>query len=287
MNWRPACFVAVGLGLAGLMAFAWTGARQVPGTMPVDVLRTTPGDNSPLGTGEIPQRATVDVLQPATADVSHPATVGTAALGFTPPAVGTYRLERIQQASDGDVLDSDGSTQRLRAFTTGKVTVFAFIYTYCTDAKGCPLAYATLVTLRQMIATDPTLANRVRFVSMSFDPDNDTPAMMRSYGGSDARATPSLSWHFLTAPSAAALAPILDGFGQDASVALPSASGERVPVLRHLLKVYLIDAGGTVREIYSPAFLHPVVLRNDIQTLLHEPAPPLLAGAARAAIGHQ
>lgn len=201
------------------------------------------------------------------------------ALGFTPPAVGTYQLEHIQQVPDGAVLDSDGSAHRLRDFTTGKVTLFAFIYTWGTDAKGCPLAYATLVSLRQMIADDPALCGRVRFVSMSFDPENDTPAMMRRYAGSDARATGALPWHFLTTASLAALAPVLDGFGQDASIALPRTAGVRVPVLRHLLKVYLIDASGSVREIYSPAYLHPLMLRNDIQTVL-------LAGAQHRSAVH-
>jgi protein SCO1/2 len=37
-----------------------------------------------------------------------------------------------------------------------------------------------------------------------------------------------------------------------------------------VLKVYLIDAGASVREIYSTAFLHPAVLLNDIRTLVAE-----------------
>jgi len=111
----------------------------------------------------------------------------------------------------------------------------------------------------------------VRFVSMSFDPEYDTPAVMRSYGGQDARDRRGLRWHFLTARSGKELAPILDGFGQDVSVAgqLP---GQRVPILSHMLKVYLIDRNGSVREIYSTSFLHPEILLNDIRTLLMEPA---------------
>jgi cytochrome oxidase Cu insertion factor (SCO1/SenC/PrrC family) len=247
--WRVACAAAGVFIMLAVGAVAWTGSR------PVRV----------VATAAVP--AGVPPVIPA--------------LGFRLPAVGSYQLEHIQVAPDGAVLDSDRSAHRLREFTTGKVTLFAFIYTYCTDAKGCPLAYATLVALRQMIADDPGLCHQVRFVSMSFDPENDTPAMMRRYAGEDARILHPLSWHFLTAPSAAALAPILDGFGQDASVALPHAPGRRVPVLRHLLKVYLLDAAGSVREIYSPAYLHPLILHNDVVTLLHEGAP-LSASAATA-----
>jgi cytochrome oxidase Cu insertion factor (SCO1/SenC/PrrC family) len=200
------------------------------------------------------------------------------ALAFTPLLPGTYQLERILHAPDGVVLDSDGSANSLRAFTTGKVTLFSFIYTYCTDAKGCPLAYATLHTLKTTIAGDAALRGRVRFVSMSFDPAFDTPAMMRSYGGADARADDATPWHFLTTSSNEDLAPLLAGFGQDVSVTSSGAPGQRAPVLRHLLKVFLIDESGVVREIYSPAYLHPEVLRNDIATLLMEHASPSVAG---------
>jgi hypothetical protein len=38
-----------------------------------------------------------------------------------------------------------------------------------------------------------------------------------------------------------------------------------------VLKVFLIDPAGMVREIYSTAFLHPRTVLNDIETLLMEP----------------
>ncbi|HEX9173290.1 MAG TPA: SCO family protein [Telluria sp.] len=193
-------------------------------------------------------------------------------LAFVPPAPGSYRLERIMKAPEGVVLESDGSVRRLSEFTTGKVTLFSFIYTYCTDAKGCPLAYATLHTVKSMIERTPALRGKVRFVSMSFDPEYDTPAAMRSYGGAEARDRRGLEWHFLTTRNARELAPVLDGFGQDVSVADVQPPGQRAPVLSHMLKVYLLDADGIVREIYSTSYLHPAVLLNDIKTLLLEKA---------------
>lgn len=195
------------------------------------------------------------------------------ALGFVPPAPGSYRLERIMKAPDGIVLESDGSLHRLSEFTTGKVTLFSFIYTYCTDPKGCPLAYATLHSLKGTIEGTPSLRGKVRFVSMSFDPEFDTPVAMRSYGGQEARDRHGLDWHFLTTRNGRELAPLLDGFGQDVSVATIKPAGQRAPVLSHLLKVYLLDAGGEVREIYSTSWLHPAVLLGDIRTLLLERPP--------------
>lgn len=191
------------------------------------------------------------------------------------PDPGTYRLERIMRVPDGLVLESDGSLHRLAEFTTGQVTLFSFIYTYCTDARGCPLAYETMHKLKATIESTPALRGKVRFVSMSFDPQYDTPAAMRSYGGGDAKDRGGLRWHFLTSRSSAELAPLLDGFGQDVRVAAQPA-GQRAPVFSHVLKVYLIDRSGTVREIYSTSFLNAAVLLNDITSLVFEGQPAAL-----------
>lgn len=217
-----------------------------------------------------PVRALASVLLAGIAAATLAGPLEVPKLAFTPPAAGSYRLERIMPVPDGPVLDSDGAAHRLSEFSKGKVTLFSFIYTYCTDAKGCPRAYATLHSLKAAIEADRGLHERVRFVSMSFDPDYDTPLAMRAYGGQEARDRAGLRWYFLTARSRRELLPLLEGFGQDVSVAAERPANQRAPVLGHLLKVYLIDAGGTVREIYTTAYLHPAVLLNDIRTLLQE-----------------
>jgi protein SCO1 len=188
------------------------------------------------------------------------------------PEPGSYRLERIMRVPDGTVLESDGSIHRLSEFTTGQVTLFSFIYTYCTDARGCPLAYETMHKLKAAIGSDAAMRGKVRFVSMSFDPQYDTPAAMRSYGGADAQDRSGLRWHFLTSRNGQELAPVLEGFGQDVGLAA-QAAGQRAPVFSHVLKVFLIDRSGTVREIYSTSFLNPAVLLNDIRSLVMEGQP--------------
>ncbi len=210
------------------------------------------------------------LLYAAALPVATAAPAAVPALGFKAPAPGTYKLYQIMPAPDGAVLESDGKAHALSQFTKGKITLFSFIYTYCTDAKGCPLAYETLHSLKKSIEQEAGLRDKVRFVSMSFDPRNDTPETMRLYGDAEMRDRKGLRWHFLTTRSGRELAPLLDGFGQDVTVAAEQPEGARVPVLAHMLKVYLIDANGKVREIYSTSFLHPTILLNDIKTLLLE-----------------
>jgi cytochrome oxidase Cu insertion factor (SCO1/SenC/PrrC family) len=53
----------------------------------------------------------------------------------------------------------------------------------------------------------------------------------------------------------------------------PAPGGEdeeekKTPLLRHVLKVYLVDAAGDVRNIYSSGLMSPELLMADLRTLL-------------------
>ena len=187
---------------------------------------------------------------------------------FVPPAAGTYELQRIQRAPDAELLDANAAVRRLSGYTTQKITLLTFFYTYCVDPWGCPFAYQTLNGLRDRVIAEPQLASRVRFVSVSFDPTHDTPAALRQYGGRF-MGDPRFEWQFLTARSVPELLPVLDGFGQDVRVE-KDASGRPTRTMNHMLKMFLIDADGVVREIYSLAYLQQPVMFNDIKTLALE-----------------
>jgi len=126
----------------------------------------------------------------------------------------------------------------------------------------------TLNGLRDRVMAEPQLARRVRFVSVSFDPTHDTPAALRQYGGR-LMSDPRFEWQFLTARSVPELLPVLDGFGQDVRVE-KDASGRPTRTMNHMLKMFLIDPDGVVREIYSLAYLQQPVMFNDIKTLALE-----------------
>ena len=79
-------------------------------------------------------------------------------------------------------------------------------------------------------------------------------------------APAAVEWAFLTTESPRRLVPLLDGFGQDVRVEA-DGGGRPLGPLAHVLKVFLIDARGTVREIYTTSYLYPEVILNDIQTL--------------------
>src|SRR5204863_4817065 len=106
------------------------------------------------------------------------------------------------------------------------------------------------------ILASPALRGRVRFVTLSFDPARDLPAVMRDFAGSRVRdEAGALPWYFLTTRSARELMPLVEGFGQDVRTTRVRAGGKTRTELSHVLKVFLIDRAGFVREIYTSTFL--------------------------------
>ena len=188
-------------------------------------------------------------------------------LDFDPPAPGTYRLERIMPAPDGKVVDTQRKRGPLSAYTRGKVTLLSLMYTACSDENGCPMAFYSIAMIKRDLEKSREMAGQVRLVSLSFDPDRDTPEVMRAYAGDQLKAGATVPWHFLTTESRRDLVPLLDRFGQD--VSRPSKAGTDKELL-HVLKLFLIDGDGWVREIYTTSYLAPQIVVNDIKTLLME-----------------
>jgi len=194
---------------------------------------------------------------------------------FAVPRPGSYALPVIKPAAGGEVLTIDGRTVRLEDYVRGKITILSFIYTLCSDARGCPLAMATLYDLHDASARLPAAARKVRLVTLSFDPRHDTPEAMKSYAMpvlADRKRSAKMPWHFLTTASPAKIAPILEAYGQ----VVDRSGGEAT--INHLLRLYLVDRHGDIRNIYGLGLLDPRLLFADVLTLLMEqtakPAKP-------------
>src|SRR6266850_6081358 len=187
---------------------------------------------------------------------------------YEAPAPGTYALPVIKPAGDGEVVDSQNHALHLRELTHGRVTVMSFIYTRCAAAKACPYATGVLMQLHQESQKDPALAKGMCLVSMSFDPVMDTPERMAEYSTLARSTRPAAEWKFLTTRSPQELQPILGSYGQ--AVSKRSNASDPQGPLYHILRVFLIDADGNVRNIYSSDTLDPRLVLADVKTLLGE-----------------
>ncbi len=157
-----------------------------------------------------------------------------------------------------------GQAQRLHDFLGDKFVVLSFIYTQCDDINGCPLATYVSSQVQNRLLQNPVLKNEVRFISLSFDPANDTPETMQKYGHNFIQE--SFDWQFLTTESEKDLDPILEKYSQSILRDVDE-NGETSSSISHILRVFLIDKQKQIRNIYSTSFLHPDTIVNDIKTL--------------------
>ncbi len=219
---------------------------------------------------------------------------GYRSLDYPAPVPGSYELPALGKAGNGEILDMNGNARQLHEFMGDKFVVLSFIYTQCDDVNGCPLATYVSSQVQNRLMERPSLEGQVRFISMSFDPKNDTPKVMSKYGKNFVRD--GFDWQFLTTSSEAVLDPLLQAYDQSILREVDE-NGNTSGSISHILRVFLIDRENQIRNIYSTSFLHPETVINDIITLASMPAsgagtaatsqPPELHGASDNKDGYE
>ena len=189
---------------------------------------------------------------------------------YDPPAAGSYSLPVIKPAVDGALLDSNNKSVQLRDLTRGRITVLSFIYTRCAAPKACPYATGVLTQIHDLSVDDKALTKSMRLVSLSFDPEYDTPQRLAAYSDNVRDQKSGCEWSFAAAKSRAELETILAAYDQ--AVDKRQNPADPQGPLYHTLRVFLIDREGRIRNIYSSGTLDPRLVVADVKTLLLENA---------------
>lgn len=202
---------------------------------------------------------------------------GYSELKYAAPIPGTYQLPMLGMAGDGEVLDSEGRSKTLHKLmghgeAANKIILLSFIYSTCSDVNGCPLATVVFHKIKNRLKKQPELAKRLRLLTLSFNPEHDTPERMKAYGAE--LQGNELEWLFLTTRSERELQPLLKAYPQKREKVY-DANGKFTNTFNHNLRVYLIDEQKRVRNIYNTELLHPDLLISDIKTLLKNEIKPI------------
>ena len=143
-------------------------------------------------------------------------------------------------------------------FTTesllGHVSVVDFIFTHCTSS--CPRLTARMAELQESVRRDQP---RVRLVSFSVDPENDTPPVLASYAAK-AGADPA-RWTFVTGPVDEIEKAVELGFKVSAAKVAKGAADYDVI---HGEWFVLVDQNGDIRGYY------PTGEAREFQALLDD-----------------
>ncbi|WP_435011034.1 copper-binding protein [Tundrisphaera lichenicola] len=168
-------------------------------------------------------------------------TVTRPAIEPPPPPIATdARLLKIgDPVPDFTMTTQEGGTLKLSDLK-GKVVVLTFIYTRCPLPDFCPAMDAKFADLARRIAVAPARAEGVRLLSVSFDPEHDTPAVLAEHAKRRG-AEPPL-WTFAVA-SHEQLAKVADPLG------LTVAPGARE--ISHNLRTAVIGPDGRLARLES------------------------------------
>ena len=140
--------------------------------------------------------------------------------------------------------NQDGRPIHLNQYR-GKELLVTFIYTRCPLPNFCPLVTRNFAAINQELAGEADLRNKAHLLSVSFDPEHDTPERLRAYGaqymGSDAKSAFE-HWDFAVAPET-----VLKQMALYFNVGLtPGDDG----TINHTLSTTLIGRDGKVVRFY-------------------------------------
>jgi protein SCO1 len=146
------------------------------------------------------------------------------------------------EAPDAEFVDETDRPRRLSDWR-GSVVAVTFIYTRCPVPNFCPLMDRHFLAVQRALESDRWLGARARLVSVSFDPDFDTPEVLTAHARR-AGADPA-RWTFLTGTREH-----LDPFAARFGVTTIRDDASDWEII-HNLRTAVIDPQGRIVTIFS------------------------------------
>lgn len=180
------------------------------------------------------------------APIDQPAAIPAAAF-VTPLAPG-------DPVPDTGLTDQAGQAISLRSWPDAALVV-TFIYVRCPLPQFCPLMDKRFAEIQKGITADPALTGKARLLSISFDPDADTPDALTAHAAK-VGARPDI-WRFATAPRET-----VDRLAATFGV---NVIREADTTITHNLRTAVIDATGRVVRIHDNAAWTSDDILNDVR----------------------
>ena len=169
------------------------------------------------------------------------------------PPVMTSELGQGDLLPDGALTAEDGRKIRFTDFR-GQALAFTFFYTRCPLPNYCPLMNRNFAAARDLISSTAGAPTNWEFLSISFDPLDDSPEVLTSFGGFYRHGNPD-HWLFVAAPTntLTSLAPALD------LMVVPQGN-----TITHNLRTVVLDPQGRIYRQFDGNQWTPEELANAI-----------------------
>lgn len=168
-------------------------------------------------------------------------------------------LQPGEAAPDIEFLGADGKTQPLSAYR-GSFVLMTFIYSRCPLPDYCPRMNTYFAAIQKAVAATPSLKANVRLLSVSFDPDFDTPARLTAAAAA-LKADPTI-WRLVTAPRDR-----VDEFGARFGLTVVR-EGPNGQTITHNLRTPLLGRDGRLVKQYNGNDWSPDDVVRDLEGLI-------------------
>ena len=135
-----------------------------------------------------------------------------------------------------------------------------FMYTKCPMPTYCPMMDRNFVEVQKQIKANPGLRSKARLLSVSFDPKNDTPPVLKTHAKGLA-ADPAV-WTFATGNPEE-----IDKLAMTFGVTLVRGQAPDPNEIGHTLRTAIIDRDGKLVKTYTGNEWTPAQIVADLQQL--------------------
>ena len=165
-----------------------------------------------------------------------------------------------EQVPDFALVNQDGRRVSLADYR-GRALALTFIYTRCPLPDYCPLMSENFAAVNRELAKDPALGTKARLLSVTVDPEYDTPKVLRSYGAGHTGEFASERferWQFATGDPSE-VRRVAEHFGL-------SYARDKDQII-HSLRTAVIAPDGRLFKLYRGNEWKPAELLADLRTL--------------------
>jgi protein SCO1/2 len=165
---------------------------------------------------------------------------------------------------DFGLVNQDGKRVRLSQYK-GQAVALTFVYTRCPQPDQCTLMSTNFAAVDKALQAQPDIYAKTHLLTISFDPDYDTPKVMRSYGASHTGRFSDETfqhWEFLTG-TADEVKGVAQFFGL--RYFHDTDSGEEQVI--HSLRTAVIGPDGKLVKLYRGNDWKPADVTADLVSL--------------------
>ena len=183
---------------------------------------------------------------------------------LTPTTVVPGEPKPGDEVPDFGLVNQDGKRIHLSQYK-GQALALTFIYTRCPQPDQCTLMSNNFATIEKQLQNDPSIYAKTHLLSITFDPDYDTPKVMRSYGASHTERYTDETfqhWEFATG-SPDEVKGIAQFFGL--RYYHDTESGEEEVI--HSLRTAVIGPDGKLVKLYRGNEWKPEEILADLKSL--------------------